>query len=131
VSLRLLYLVFLRLLNLLLLQGGRSGTGGGLEQRGAATTHGRKGPAGEPHRAGAELTIHGGDLHIAGQWSSCMIVGSGVPTASDHHPGTILRWHRDLVKRRWTQPRRHRTNGRRAAPELRRWVLLLAAENSF
>ncbi|HEX8936183.1 MAG TPA: hypothetical protein VF788_18785, partial [Pseudonocardiaceae bacterium] len=21
-------------------------------------------------------------------------------------PGTILRWHRDLVKQRWTQPRR-------------------------
>src|SRR5918997_1021336 len=41
-----------------------------------------------------------------------------------------LRWHRDLVKRHWTQPRRHRTNGRRAAPELRRLVLRLAAENS-
>ena len=45
-------------------------------------------------------------------------------------PATILRWHRDLVKRRWTQPRRHRTNGRRAAPELRRLVLRLATENS-
>ena len=33
-------------------------------------------------------------------------------------PGTILRWHRDLVKQRWTQPRR-RTAGRRTAPELR------------
>jgi putative transposase len=28
-------------------------------------------------------------------------------------PATILRWHRDLVKRRWTQPRHHRTGGRR------------------
>jgi len=45
-------------------------------------------------------------------------------------PATILRWHRDLVKRRWTQPRRHRTNSRRAAPELRRLVLQLATENS-
>ena len=45
-------------------------------------------------------------------------------------PATILRWHRDLVKRRWTQPRRHRTGGRRTAPELRRLVLRLAAENS-
>ncbi|MDQ3764664.1 MAG: integrase core domain-containing protein [Actinomycetota bacterium] len=45
-------------------------------------------------------------------------------------PATIVRWHRDLVKRRWTQPRRHRTSGRRTAPELRRLVLRLAAENS-
>ncbi|MDQ3763989.1 MAG: hypothetical protein M3460_21020 [Actinomycetota bacterium] len=44
-------------------------------------------------------------------------------------PGTILRWHRDLVKQRWTQPRRH-TAGRRTAPELRRLVLRLASENS-
>ena len=44
-------------------------------------------------------------------------------------PGTILRWHRDLVKQRWTQPRR-RTAGRRTAPDLRRLVLRLAAENS-
>jgi transposase InsO family protein len=45
-------------------------------------------------------------------------------------PATIVRWHRDLVKRCWTQPRRHRTNSRRAAPELRRLVLRLATENS-
>jgi putative transposase len=44
-------------------------------------------------------------------------------------PATILRWHRDLVKRRWTQPRGHRSGGRRAAPELRRLVLRLATEN--
>jgi putative transposase len=43
-------------------------------------------------------------------------------------PGTILRWHRDLVKQRWAQPRR--TTGRRTAPKLRRLVLRLAAENS-
>jgi putative transposase len=43
---------------------------------------------------------------------------------------TILRWHRDLVKRRWTQPRHHRTGGRRTPPELRQLVLRLAAENS-
>ncbi len=45
-------------------------------------------------------------------------------------PATILRWHRDLVKRRWTQPRHHRSGGRRTAPELRRLVLRLAVENS-
>jgi transposase InsO family protein len=44
-------------------------------------------------------------------------------------PATILRWHRDLVKQHWTQPRR-RTTGRRTAPDLRRLVLRLAAENS-
>ncbi len=44
-------------------------------------------------------------------------------------PATVLRWHRDLVTRRWTQPRHHQTGGRRTAPELRRLVLRLAAEN--
>jgi hypothetical protein len=40
-------------------------------------------------------------------------------------PATVLRWHRDLVTRRWTHPRRRCT-----APELRRLVLRLATENS-
>jgi putative transposase len=44
-------------------------------------------------------------------------------------PATILRWHRDLVKRRWTQPRGHRSGGRCTPPELHRLVLRLAAEN--
>src|SRR5436305_92782 len=44
-------------------------------------------------------------------------------------PATIMRWHRDLVKRRWTQPRGPRSGGRRTPPELRRLVLRLAAEN--
>jgi putative transposase len=44
-------------------------------------------------------------------------------------PATILRWHRDLVKQRWTQPRGQRSGGRRTAPELRRLVLRLAVEN--
>ncbi|HEY3690447.1 MAG TPA: helix-turn-helix domain-containing protein [Pseudonocardiaceae bacterium] len=46
-------------------------------------------------------------------------------------PATILRWHRDLVTRRWTQPRRRRcTGGRCTAPELHRLALRLASENS-
>jgi hypothetical protein len=46
-------------------------------------------------------------------------------------PATILRWHRDLVTRRWTQPRRRCcTGGRSTAPELHRLVLRLASENS-
>jgi transposase len=46
-------------------------------------------------------------------------------------PATIVRWRRDLVKRRWTQPRGRRTGGPRTPPELRRLVLRLAAENCF
>jgi putative transposase len=44
-------------------------------------------------------------------------------------PATVLRWHRDLVARRWTQPRRRRIGGRSTASELRRLVLRLAGEN--
>ncbi len=43
-------------------------------------------------------------------------------------PGTLLRWHRELVRRHWTQP--HRPPGRPStAPELRRLILRIAAEN--
>jgi putative transposase len=43
-------------------------------------------------------------------------------------PGTLLRWHRGLVRRHWTQP--HRPPGRPStAPELRRLILRMAAEN--
>jgi putative transposase len=45
-------------------------------------------------------------------------------------PATVLRWHRDLVTRRWTQPRRRRTGGRCTTVELRWLVLRLASENS-
>jgi len=45
-------------------------------------------------------------------------------------PVTILRWHRDLITRRWTQPRRRHPGGRCTAPELRRLVLRLATENA-
>ncbi|MGH3686986.1 MAG: hypothetical protein ACRDSM_18460 [Pseudonocardiaceae bacterium] len=44
-------------------------------------------------------------------------------------PETMLSWHRDLVRRRWIQPRRRRTNGRTMASELRRLVMRLAPEN--
>src|SRR6185312_11322373 len=45
-------------------------------------------------------------------------------------PATILRWHRDLVTRRWMQPRWRHTGGRCTAAELRRLVLRLATDNS-
>jgi len=43
-------------------------------------------------------------------------------------PATLLRWHRDLVARRWTYPRRP---GRPSvAAEIRALVLRLAPENA-
>jgi putative transposase len=43
-------------------------------------------------------------------------------------PGTLLRWHRDLVRRHWTQPQR--PPGRPStAPELGRLILPMEAEN--
>jgi hypothetical protein len=43
-------------------------------------------------------------------------------------PETLLRWHRQLLKRQWTKP--HRPPGRPAIPtQLRQLILRLAAEN--
>jgi hypothetical protein len=42
-------------------------------------------------------------------------------------PATLLRWHRDLVRRRWTYP--HRRGRPSLAVEIRELVLLLAREN--
>ena len=61
-----------------------------------------------------------------------MLVPVAVPAGRFHRivtSGTVLRWHRDLVRRRRTQPRR-RTGGHATTSELRRLVLRLAAENS-
>ena len=43
-------------------------------------------------------------------------------------PETLLRWHRQLLKRHWTKP--HRPPGRPAIPaQLRQLILRMAAEN--
>ncbi|MGH3913908.1 MAG: integrase core domain-containing protein [Pseudonocardiaceae bacterium] len=56
------------------------------------------------------------------------LLSPAVPLHRIIAPATVLRWHRDLVTRRWTQPRRRRTGGRSTASELRQLVLRLAAE---
>ncbi|MBO3752534.1 hypothetical protein J5X84_41315 [Streptosporangiaceae bacterium NEAU-GS5] len=45
-------------------------------------------------------------------------------------PRTLLRWHADLVKRRWTFPRR-RPGRPRTAPTIHRLVLQMPRENSL
>jgi len=42
-------------------------------------------------------------------------------------PATLLRWHRDLLRRRWTSP--HRRGRPAVAAEIRGLVLRLAREN--
>jgi hypothetical protein len=43
-------------------------------------------------------------------------------------PETLLRWHRDLIRRHWTNP--HRPAGRPSIPpQLRQLILRIAAEN--
>jgi putative transposase len=46
-------------------------------------------------------------------------------------PGTVLRWHRDIVRRRWARRSQHQQPGRpRTCRTVRRLVLRLAEENS-
>jgi putative transposase len=45
-------------------------------------------------------------------------------------PGTLLRWHRDLLRRRWGQRSRHKKPGRpRTHQNIKRLVLWMAREN--
>jgi len=47
-------------------------------------------------------------------------------------PATVLRWHRDLVKRRWAAKSKHKRAGRpRKHPQITRLVLRMARDNSW
>jgi transposase InsO family protein len=76
--------------------------------------------------AGAAAAVHADGSHAAG------CVGKAAARERWHAflvtPSTLLRWHRDLVARRWTYPR---TGGRRGRDaEVVELVLRLARENS-
>jgi putative transposase len=97
VSLRLLYLVFLRLLNLLLLFG-RSSTSKDVELLGLrheVAVLRRANP--RPRMDWADRAILAALVRRLPQ----MLRGHRLVT-----PGTILRWHRRLVARKWTYPHR-------------------------
>jgi len=44
-------------------------------------------------------------------------------------PATLLRWHRELIRRRWTYPRRDERDARRLDPDIVALVVRLAREN--
>jgi putative transposase len=97
VSLRLLYLVFLRLLGLLVLLG-RSSASKDLELlvlRHEVAVLGRTNP--KPRLDWADRAVFAALVRV-------------VPTTLWAHrlvtPGTILRWHRRLIARKWTYPNR-------------------------
>ena len=69
---------------------------------------------------------------VAGGWL-CLPDAAHRPArwdAADRHPGTILRWHRDIVRRRWARRSRRGRSGRPAVRrDVRSVVLRLAREN--
>ena len=54
------------------------------------------------------------------RWSDCLLL---------FRPDTLLRWHRDLVRRKWTSTRRPRRGRPRIDPDLEALVLRPAHEN--
>ena len=96
-SLRLLYLIFLRLLNLLLLLG-RSSTSKNIEilvLRHEVAVLRRANP--KPHLDWADRAVFAALVRAL----PTMLRGHRLVT-----PGTILRWHRRLVATKWTYPHR-------------------------
>jgi putative transposase len=73
--------------------------------------------------------------HPAASWADRAIIGAlarVLSTSQRMHlfvtPGTVLRWHADLVKRRWTFPRR-RPGRPPIQPSVRSAILRMAREN--
>ena len=54
-----------------------------------------------------------------GRWASFLV-----------SPTTLVRWHRELVRKKWTYPRRQRTEGPPIDAEVRELILRMARENS-
>jgi putative transposase len=117
---RLLYLVFCQLINWLALPARRAGVQERRDPRVTARGRGLA-PTGRP----AATLLAGPGRALGVVWAALQTA----PTQSIRDPrGTLLGWHRDLVRRHWTQP--HRPPGRPStAPELRRLILRMAAEN--
>jgi putative transposase len=59
-------------------------------------------------------------------WRGCCPARSGAGCSSVR-PETLLRWHRDLVRRRWSYP--HRRGRPAVGTEVRALVLRLATQN--
>lgn len=62
------------------------------------------------------------------------VLGRGGKTKLDEvlllfKPDTVLRWHRDLVRRKWTFTQRRRLGRPATDPEIKELLLLLAQEN--
>jgi putative transposase len=98
VSLRLLYLIFLQLVGLLLVVLGRSSASKDIELlvlRHEVAVLGRANP--KPRLDGADRAVFAALVRRLPP----MLRGYRLVT-----PGTILRWHRRLVAKKWTYPHR-------------------------